>query len=413
MGTYDITSEAFFADPDPTLDRMRAHDPVHWHSDLRAFILTRYDDVFALLRDTRFSVSRGDGGVGRCADDSVADKLEACNAFFSEWLVYSDPPRHTALRAVAARAFSPQMVEQLRGTTVAVARELLAPALLRGRLDVVRDFAMPLPAVVSCEMLGLPRERLPEFQRWGDDLFALFRAKNATREIVERTHAALEACEAYFGALIAERTLHPGNDLISGLALARTQEGRVSPRELVGMCVMLMAGAHELTSHAIANGTLALLDHPAELRRLKEDPSLIGPAVEEVLRFQGPTFRAYRRALVDVELRGVRVAAGQEVYGILHAANHDPAHFEAPERFDIRRRDNRHLGLGTGVHVCLAAALVRLQTQIALEMLVDRTTDLRLQGGRPTWSPNMVTRGLRSLMVTFSAPTDVHAEAIR
>jgi cytochrome P450 len=268
-------------------------------------------------------------------------------------------------------------------------------------MDIIRDFAGPLPALVTAQMLGVPRERIPDLKRWSSDMFELFGAGRATDEVIEATYRSLVACREYFGTLIAQRRNSPSNDLISKLIAVEEQGSKLNEEELTGACITLMAGAYETTTYLISNGLLALLQHPDQLQRLRENPTLIDSAVEELLRYDGPALSVVRRVIEDTEIGGKLLRTGQKLYCMLHAGNLDPARFPEPDRLDIGRKDNRHLGLGQGIHFCLGAVLTRIETKIAINTIVQRLPDLRLDTHELTWVPNLAMRGLQALPVAF------------
>lgn len=397
---YDLLSPSFYAAPDATWHRMRAEDPVYWHPELEAWILTRYDDIQSVIRDPRFSVDRG-GQIGKGGSLQVRKKLDFCNHFFSQWMVFSDPPRHTHLRTLVAKAFTSHLADSLQPAIARFASELIDAVQGVGQMEVIRDFAGPLPSLVTAQMLGITREHIPDLKRWSSDMFGLFGAGLATDEVVEATYQSLVACREYFEAQIAQRRQNPGNDLICKLIAVEEQGSKLSEQELTGACITLMAGAYETTTYLISNGLLALLRHPDQLQKLRENPTLIDSAVEEFLRYEGPALSVVRRAIEDTEIGGRCIRTGQKIYCMLHAGNRDPARFPDPDRFDIGRKDNRHLGLGLGIHFCLGAVLTRLETQIAINTIVQRLPALRLDTDELTWMPNLAMRGLIALPVAF------------
>jgi cytochrome P450 len=398
---YDLLDPSFYVAPDQTLHQMRAEEPVYWDPLLEAWILTRYDDIQSVIRNLGFSVDRG-GQIGKGGSSRVQDKLDWCNRFFAQWMVFSDPPRHTRLRTLAAKAFTRQMVYDLEPFIKRVADELIDRVIDVGRMDIIDDFAVPLPALVTGQMLGISRECIADLKQWSGDMFALFGAGLATDEVIEATHRSLIACKKYFDDLIAQRRKNPGDDLIGQLIAAEEQGSTLSEEELTGICITLMAGAYETTTHLIANGLLALLQHPDQLQRLREDLTLIDTAVEELLRYDGPALSVVRRAVEDTQIGSTRVRAGQKVYCMLRAANRDPAQFLEPDRLDIGRQDNSHIGLGQGIHFCLGAALTRLETKLAINAIVQRLPELHLDRDELTWVPSLAIRGLYSLPVVFS-----------
>ena len=316
-------------------------------------------------------------------------------------MVVADPPRHTRLRGLVAKAFTPQMVEKLRPLVQQITDELIDAVQGAGQADIVRDIAYPLPAAIISAMLGVPREDTARFKQWTEDLLALLGKPVPTEENVEIGYRGVIGIEGYFHQLIKERRQHPGDDMISKLILAEEQGSLLSEDELLSSCAFLLSAGHETTTNLISNGILELLRAPDELAKLRSNPGLIDSAVEELLRYNGASFRATRRAREDVEIGGTRIAAGQMVFGFFLAANRDPSRFTDPDRLDITRTENRHMGLGSGIHFCLGAQIARIETQIALNTIIARLPNLALTQSRLEWLPSILMHGVRSLPVSF------------
>jgi pimeloyl-[acyl-carrier protein] synthase len=386
------------ADPYPFYHRLRSHDPVHWSGE--CWVLTRYADVLAALQDLRLSAA----GMGWDVSDLPDPEREVLTSLFrslSRWMGFLDPPDHTRLRGLVHKAFTPRVIEALRPQTQQIVDNILDAARSAGRMDVIRDLAAPLPVVVIAEMLGLPpgdRERL---KRWSDDLAAFVgRFDFPAAELPELARSLLELT-AYLRAVMAERRRRPGNDLISGLLTAEEKGDVLDEDELIANCVLLLFAGHETTTDLIGNGLAALLRHPAQLERLRADPSLIGSAVEELLRYDCPAQLTVRVAREEVRIGGKRVQSGEAVTLMLGAANRDPAQFPEPDRLEIARRENPHVAFGHGIHFCLGSALARLEGQIAINAVVRRLPAIRLAAETLEWRPSQALRGLRSLPVVL------------
>lgn len=398
---YDLISPQFFADPHPTFRRMRAEDPVYWDPKLRMWFLVRYDDILGVARDPRFSAERSDH-FGRDAPPAVRDKLDVVNRFLRDFLLFNDPPKHTRLRGLIGKAFAPQVTEQLRPFVQRQVDELIAAVRGRGQMEVIRDLARPVPSAVIARMLGIPAEDIGRFKGWTDELFALVGASVPTAEIVETAHRGAVGLDVYLRAKIEQRRRLPGEDLLSMLVHAEDQGQILNDEEIVATCALLLVAGYETTTNLIGNGLLALLQAPEQLQLLRDDPELIGGAVEEFLRYCGSAFRLMRRAREDLEIGGHTIRAGQVVFGLVHAGNRDPNHFTEPERFIITRTNNHHLGFGHGAHFCVGASIARLELRIAVRTAIERLPGLTLAGGPPEWLPSFVVRGLRALPVTFA-----------
>lgn len=399
---YDLFSQAFLADPFPTLRRMRAENPVYWHPLLHGWVLTRYDDIQMVMRDRRF-VSERSERFGNDVPAHMREQLAACDHFLSLWMVFVEPPRHTVLRGLIAKAFTAKIVEGLRPYAESVVDDVLDAAIPTGKMDLVKDLAGPLPALVIAKMLGIPSGDIGQFKSWTNDVMGLIGAPAATEEVIATCHRGVVGLLGYFHDLIRARRKALGDDLLSQLITVEEQGTVLTEEELVATCALILVAGHETTTHLVTNSVLALLRHPAELETLRAHPELLPGAVEEMLRYDSAAMVAVRRPLEDVEVGGQRIEKGQFLYVALHAGNHDPAHFTDPDRLDVRRKDVRHLGLGHGIHYCLGAPLARLETQVALGKIVARLPELRLAEGRLEWIPSIAVHGLVSLPVAFQA----------
>ena len=316
------------------------------------------------------------------------------------WMLFKNPPDHTRLRGLVHKAFTPRRVEQMRSQIQAITDGLLDRVQAAGRADLIAELAYPLPVTVIAAMLGVPAEDHAQFHAWSD---ALAHSLDLTEdpEVYTRASRAAVALTAYLRTIIEQRRRQPQDDLLSALILAEEGGGRLSEDELYATVTLLLVAGHETTVNLIGNGVLALLRHPDQLRRLRDEPGLIRTAVEELLRYDSPVQATSRVARADLEIGGHTIRAGQQVSFLLGAANHDPARFADPTRLDLSRDPNPHLAFGSGIHYCLGAPLARLEGQIAINTLVQRLPGLALAPERPEHRDNYVLRGLRRLRVTF------------
>jgi cytochrome P450 len=397
---YDIFSQAFFADPHPTLHRMRAEDPIYWHPQLKLWVMTRYDDIQTITRDRRFSAERVDQ-FGMGASDAMKDKLEVYNRFLSHWMVLRDPPRHTVLRALISKAFTPQVIEALRPSIKGFADEMLDVVIDAGEMDIVRDLAFPLPAIVIATLLGVPRQHIDAFKAWTADVFTLLGAGLATDEAIEAGYRGAVGLEKYFREMIAQRRKEPADDLLSRLITVEEQGTVLTEEELGSTCAMILAAGHETTTHLIGNSVVALLQHPEQLQKVRDNPALLDDAMEETLRYDSAVSMLSRRALEDVEVSGRVIRKGEIAFGMIQGGNHDPSQFEDPDRFDITRQGTRGLAFGHGIHFCIGAALARMETRIALEAVLKRLPGLALATTSLQRLPSLAIRGFAALPVTF------------
>ena len=385
----------FVADPYPTYHRLRAKDPVH-HSPLGFWVLTRYEDVVAALRDPRLAKEAIAGVVAARFGVEVPPGMGVS-------MLDRDPPDHTRLRGLVSKAFTPRVVEALRPHIRQIVDGLLERVEGAGSMDLIEEFAYPLPVVVICEMLGVPVEDHERFKGWSLEIARSLDLilQPPDSDLARRSADARQALTDYFRGLIAERRASPRADMLSALIAAEEAGDKLSEQELMATCILLLVAGHETTVNLIGNGTLALLRHPDELRRLRENPALIGSTVEELLRYDGPVQRTARIPSAAVTIGGLTIDAGEMVMPFIGAADRDPAHFPDPDRLDIARSDNRHIGFGLGIHFCLGAPLARLEGQIAINTLVQRLPKLALATDRPEYRQSLTLRGLKTLPVAF------------
>jgi pimeloyl-[acyl-carrier protein] synthase len=385
----------FVADPYPTYQRLRAEEPVH-HSPLGFWVLTRYEDVVASLRDQRL--------IKEPIASFVAARFGMTVPAMGLSMLDRDPPDHTRLRSLVSKAFTPRVVEGLRPRIQEIVDGLLARGEAKGSIDLIEEFAYPIPVNVICEMLGVPVEDHEQFKGWsldiarGLDLIMM----GPDSELGKRSVAARHGLAEYFRGLIAQRRAAPRSDMLSGLIAAEEAGDKLSENELLATCILILIAGHETTVNLIGNGTLALLRHPDQLRRLRENPTLIGTAVEELLRFDGPVQRTARIPSEDIVIGGHKIPAGDMVMPFIGAADRDPAHFAEPDRLDLGRTENRHVAFGLGIHFCLGAPLARVEGQIALNTLVQRFPKLALATDTPEFRQSLTLRGLKSLPVTLA-----------
>ena len=384
----------FVANPYPTYHRLRTLDPVH-HSPLGFWVLTRYEDVVSSLRDPRFAKE--------AIAAFVAARFGMTLPGVGVSMLDRDPPDHTRLRGLVNKAFTPRVVEVLRPRVQQIVDGLLDAAEGAGAMDLIEDFAYPIPVIVICEMLGVPVEDRERFKQWGLDiargLDAIWLPPDS--EVTQRSMASRRALSDYFRELIAERRKAPRGDMLSGLIAAEEAGDKLSEEELLATCILLLVAGHETTVNLIGNGTLALLRHPDQLRLLRENPGLIAGAVEELLRFDGPVQRTARIPSEDVTVAGQTIPKGEMVMPFIGAADRDPAQFPDPDRLDITRSDNRHIAFGWGIHFCLGAPLARVEGQIAINTLVQRLPKLALATDKPEFRQSLTLRGLSTLPVSF------------
>jgi cytochrome P450 len=389
----DLLAPDVVADPHPAFACLREEDPVHWSERHRAWVLTRYDDVAASFGDLRLSSDRA-SPLARPDEDEVGGE-DPVVSVLSRWMVFRDPPDHTRMRRALRPVFTPPAIEALRPTVERVVDELLDG--LPEEFDFLAEFAVPLPAIVIAELLGIPREDHGRFRTWSQGLATLVFASGLP-DRHRRGREALTALATYLGEHLAHRRARPADDLLGALAVLQAA-GELTAEEATANAVLLLFAGHETTTGLLANGLATLLAHPEQLARLRAERSLMPSAVEELLRYEGPSKLMPRWAVQEVELRGRRIASGDLVYLVQTAANRDPSHFADPDCLDLARDPNPHLGFGYGLHYCLGAPLARLETAIALSRLLGQRARIELADNRPRWRPNLLGRAIESLVV--------------
>lgn len=396
---------AAVADPHTYFGTLRSSRPVHWNERYRAWVVTGYDDVAAALRDPRLSSDRITPLLNRWrakqgADPLLLDTLER----LAGWMVFKDGLDHTRLRRLVYRAFTPRMVEAMRSDIAAIVDALLDDLAVDAEVDLIRQFAFPLPAIVIAGMLGVPAGDRDLFKSWSDDITALVFGGLDDPGRYERAGTGMKELVQYLARMVDRCRAEPGENLVSGLIRAGDEDDALSEAEILSTCVLLLFGGHETTTNLIGNGLLALLNHPEQRRLLEQNPSLIMKAVEEFLRFDGPAKSVVRVVGEDLEIGGHTLRAGQRAYLVLSAANRDPAAFDRADELDITRDPNQHLGFGLGAHYCLGASLARIEGAEAIGRVLARFPDLTLADAELAWHPVLLSRGLKELPVRTTAP---------
>jgi cytochrome P450 len=390
------------SDPYPVYHRLRAEAPLHRRGEgATTWTLTRYDDVAAALRDPRLSANRNQADRRLARDAHLTEptlsQSRTLQRFDAAAMLTTDPPDHTRLRKLAHLAFTPRAIERLRDRIQTLTDSLLDATIPSGRLDIIADFAYPLPVTVIAEILGVPPADRGRLRRWATAFETYLDRPN---DISEAYHTTIEFHD-YLCTLIAARRAHPADDLLSALVTAEERGDMFSKQELLVMCTLLLNAGHVTTTNLIGNGLLALLRHPDQLHLLRDDPALLPAAIEEMLRYDSPVQFTARTATADIALDAAVIHHGDLVQLMLASANRDPAQFLDPDRFDITRRDNRHVAFGLGPHFCLGAALARMEGEIALGTLLRRLPDLRLATDHLEYRPNLAFHGLTALPVAW------------
>jgi pimeloyl-[acyl-carrier protein] synthase len=390
----------YIIDPHPQLHRLRAEDPVHWSSTLGVWILTRYADVHAALRDSRFSCMAGRWEQyqkfflrGGSATSPMAE-------MYKRWMLQVDPPDHTRLRGLVNKAFTPRVVEKMRPAIQRSVDELIDRVIASGRMDVMSDLAFPLPIMVICDLLGVPREDNDKIRDWTAALLpSLSPAISAAG--VERVNSVIVEYREYFRDLARQRRAEPKDDMLSALIAAEENDQKLSEEELLATCILLAFAGHATTAQLTGRAMHFLLEHPDQRQKLMDDPSLIVSAIEEVCRYDSMLQIVYRTTKEPVTIGSKTIPANQMVFLSLAGANRDPAQFPDPDRFDITRDASKHIAFAYGIHYCVGAPLARLEGQIAINTMLRRLPDLKLDTAGIRREPSLLLRGLTALPITF------------
>ncbi|MGA7984659.1 MAG: cytochrome P450 [Burkholderiales bacterium] len=395
---YRPADPAFLADPFPLYARMQDEDPVHWSPRLKAWVLTRYDDVKRVCLDREISSDRLRPFFASLPG-AEASRIADIIRYLSLWMVFRDPPEHTRLRRLTSKVFNVRSMHGMRERIVALCRWLLNEVGEREEFDFIGAFAGPLPALVIMDMLGVPRTDLARVKRMSDDMALFIGSSRGQPEKYGVAESATKEMAGFFRALIAMRRAEPCDDLLTQLVQLDDQGDRLSEDELVATCILLLFAGHETTTNHIANAMLSLIRFPGEMRALREDHALAPAAVEELLRYDGPSGAQVRIVSHEHELRGKTLRPGERVFIMLNAANRDPRAYPDPHRLALRREGVPHLTFGFGTHICLGFPLARLEGQLSLPAVLARWRRIELAAERLEWIDSMVFRGMKAMPV--------------
>jgi cytochrome P450 len=397
LSLFRLLDPDVLADPHPLYHRLRREDPVHWDPFLHTWVVTRYADVVRVLRD--FSAQRTPTGeqltaIGLAALNPVAKVMV-------KQMLFLDPPAHTRIRSLAAAAFTPQRVEVLRSHIRDIVKDLLGKVKPNSVMDVIADLAVPLPCIVTAEMLGVPVEDHRQLKLWSQDFAEMLGNFQHNPDRVPKIVKTTEDMTAYFRSAMRREDLRP-DGLVNSLKNAEIQGDRLTEEEVIANSIVTMIGGQETTTNLIGSGVLSLLRNPDQLEKLRGNISLIPSATEELLRYESPSQHTARLAPEDTEMGGKRIQKRQAVMAVMAAANRDPERFPDPDRLDITRENNRHVAFGHGAHYCFGAPLARIEGQIAFEEMLRYFPSWSLEPGPLEWRTNSGLRGLTSLRVSFS-----------
>jgi len=396
---YRPEDPAILANPYALFDRMRAEDPVHWSPRLKSWVLTRYDDVKRVcLEPQRMSSDRLRPFFASIPSEE-AKKIGDIMRYLSLWMVFRDAPEHTRLRKLTSKVFHNRSMQAMRPQVEEIAQWLIGQIGAADEFDFVASFAGPLPCLVIMAMLGVPREDLAKVKRMSDEMALFIGSSRTSSEKYDTAEAATHEMAEYFRHHIAARRARPQADLLTELVQLDDNGDRLSEDELVATCILLLFAGHETTTNHIANGMLSLTQFPGEMAKLRANPGLAADAVEELLRYEGPSGAQVRIVAQAHELRGKMLNEGDRVFMMLNAANRDPEAYADPNRLDLNRDGVPHLTFGFGQHICLGFPLARLEGQVAFPALLRRFRSIETVGPEPEWINSLVFRGMKALPV--------------
>ena len=386
------------ANPFPIFKHLQENDPVHWSHDLHAWVLTRYEDVKSALGDRKLSADRLTPFFNQ-QSLQARNRIPDLIRYLTLWMVFRDPPDHTRLRALVNQAFLPKVIAKLRPSIQQIVNELLSQRKHDDRMDLIHDFAMPLPARVIMGLLGVPHKHLPQMKAWSDEIALFIGSARAHPQKYEIAQNGALQMSAFFRKIVQHREKEPQADLISALIAARNAGQALSEDEVIGTCILILFAGHETTTNLIGNGMLALLQHPEQHQWLLQSAAKVPAAIEEMLRFDGPTLSA-PRVVGQAHTRQKKFLKNNDrLFAMLSAANRDPRVFKNPDEFDITREKNPHIAFGHNIHFCLGAPLARLEGEIAIATLLERFPRMTLVQETLDWHHSLVFRGVRSLKV--------------
>lgn len=387
------------ANPYPLYHRLREHDPVFWDPYIHAWIVTRYDDVLTVLQ--RFSAARTPSP--QFFEVLGAPEVAPVAKVMVKQMLFMDPPGHTRLRKLAGLFFSPARVRALHDHVKRIAARLLDDVIARGngKIELLSEYAEPLPAIVTTEMIGLPSEDHVKLKAWSETFAEILGNFQHHPDRLGEVLRAIEGFIGYFQAAMEAQRRHPREGLLQAFMTAEVDGDRLTDEEIIANCIITVVGGSETSTNLITSGILTLMQRPEQFHRLKTEPDIMPRALEELLRFESPVQHTARLATEDVVLGGKKIAKRQAIMAVIAAANRDPTRFSNPDLLDFDRADNRHLAFGWGAHYCFGAPLARLEGSIGFETLLARFSDFELEGGPLAWRENHGLRGLLALPLKY------------
>ena len=395
---YNPRDRGTINDPLPIFRQLQDEDPCHWCAPLKSWVFTRYADVRDVLLDEQISADRLTPYFASLPSDQRRGVMEVIK-YLNTWVAFKDPPDHTRIRSLLNKVFTPGAIRNLRPSITDAVAQLLDPLRNVEAFDFVKEFAYPLPATVILTMLGLPLEDIERLHEWSAEMQPFIGGATTSTDKYARAEAGAIAMAEYFRAAIRERTSRPRDDMLTKLVACRENDDALTEDEVIGSAILFLFGGHETTTNLIGNGVRALLQHPNQGSELRAKPEHTKAAVEEILRFDGPTLASVRLVGMEHERHGRTLKCGDRVFVMIHGANHDQRIFDNPNVFDISRSPNPHLTFNYGIHFCLGAPLARLEGEIAIGEVLQRLPDLSLAADQYDYMDTMVMRGVWTMPV--------------
>ena len=396
--TYNPRDQALLNDPLPVFKTLQEQDPCHWCGPLKSWIFTRYDDVREVLRDDAISADRLTPYFESLPESQRLGVREVIK-YLNTWVAFKDPPEHTRIRSLLNKVFTPGAIKSLRPQVEQAVDHLLEPLKEQKEFDFIEHFAYPLPANVILMMLGLPVEDTAQLHEWSVEMQPFIGGATTSPDKYARAEHGAKNMAAYFRQAIKERESRPRDDMLTKLIKCRDDDDALTEDEVIGTAILFLFGGHETTTNLIGNGVRTLLQYPAAAEQVRQDDSVTKSAIEEILRFDGPTLASVRLVKTEHERHGKTLRKGDRVFVMIHGANHDPQQFENAAEFDVKRNPNPHLTFNYGIHFCLGAPLARLEGDVAIASVIRQLPDLRLASDVYDYMDTMVMRGVRAMPV--------------
>ena len=399
---YDPSDPNILANPYPYFSSLRKEDPIHWNAKLKSWIITRYDDVRSILSSDNITVDRLNTFYSKLPSDE-AKLLEEIVKYLNLWAAFRNPPDHTRIRKIMMVAFTRKSITEMQPKINAITDATLSKLKNINEIDLVNNYASPIPALTIMHLLGVPIDMLGEFKSWSDDMSKFIGGARNDKHKYEKASRGCRKMVSFFREIIQERRKNPSEGFLMDLINASVENDKFSDDELIATCMLILFAGHETTTNLISNGILTLIRNPLELKKLLKNPNLIDPTIEEIMRFDGPTNSLVRNVERDHKLHDKELKKGDRVFAMVSSANRDENIFSEPDIFKIDRSPNRHLTFGYGPHLCIGAALAREEGRIAISNFFQHYPKTKLRADNSyQWIDAMVPRGLKTLDVRLT-----------